>query len=210
MTTNPKEEKYRRQATVHALEKLRDGKPCTRDGLFPGPEKNWHRCILTRLIEQKIIARDKENKGFNSKNWYKLVDRASVDRILDSDGELTTLIWPSVRPMIVPPPNVEEPLASAGATDSVIPSDDGAALLEPGQDGEDEPTRQQMLEVMFKMLPAIMQNMIYLRERLEAIEAKLGGTARAALVSHDDINTIRGSVEMIESEVHELLTLWKS
>ena len=195
----PAEEKARLASVQLALELLLARGPQTRAELF-GKTKDsatstFQRRVLHSLEQQGLVY--KADAGTPPTTKVHLKNRKKAQYVLDNPSELAGIMWPSSKPapppeLVNPPPSVPPPaLTPAPAVPPpvqpapqepiVISVDDEespqemelraeqAPVLAPVSD----PSIKELLERLLVVMDAACQSIIYTREKVDAMEAKI-------------------------------------
>lgn len=172
---NSTQEANIRSIVKSALCKLTDGRVWTRDALFGkgnGSDYDRSRRVLSKLVDSGLIHGGSATasgapKRFGEPLLYQAKDAGRLTTIANDEVELTHLIWPSRAPGI----SIE--LRHAIETINTIePGSVAASQFErsAGSDA-DAPTLDQKIDAALKLLMALTENVLYLREKVDDLNS---------------------------------------
>lgn len=166
---NSTQEASIRAIVKSALLKLTDGRVWTRDALFgKGNSGDYDRSrrVLSKLVDSGLInGGQTATKRFGEPILYQAKDSDKLKIIANDETELAHLIWPSRAPGI----SVE--LRHAIETISTIEPGPVAASQFEQESITDAPTLDQKIDAALKLLMALTENVLYLREKVDGLNS---------------------------------------
>lgn len=161
-----KQQQERVEIARNALIRLRSGRAFRRRDLFDHPDYDvpvdarWVTTLIVRMREQGIV-RSVVSPGKNFSE-YSAVDPESLERFLSDDAQVSKLLWPSTA--------VLEDLQT-----ELVAAEQGPTAVDQGSSAETAPDAGEgdVSGLTIKLLGAMLENTIFLREQMAAMEAKV-------------------------------------
>lgn len=193
---NPASDRAKMEVARSALKKLHTRQAHYRRELFAGNSKEslnvtWQYRLLRRMTEYGLIQQITNGSNPNTTR-YIVQDDADLSRFLDNDRELTKLLWPNSYAEQLPLFEGENESDLAGAGLYVVPG--GADMPEPAPE-EAEPEAADIASANLKLLYGAVQNMIYIREKIEKLETT--------------VESIREQCQAQQALIDSLLKEWR-
>lgn len=159
----------------------------TRRKLFGTKHQAWQARALKELCDTDVIKRS----GPHNNPTYHVKGQANIDALVEDEIEISGLAWPNMRttqekttqpePVLESPPPVEPD----GSDDD---QDDGSELADP----------HKIAQITIKLLGAVMENLIYLREKIESLDSNVG-----------EVKGLRVDIHEMRTEIKEWKSLWE-
>lgn len=158
---HPVEEKARLELIREGLKHFASGEAVTLRDCFADSNPKYRtmeRKVVTALVERGVL--DKLSAvGVGQQTRYQLKNAQELVRIVGNDIEVADLIWPGSKEPEVPPElPIEEPPPETDPVTEQPP--DAAPPVDP-------------MERMIVLFTAAMQSIIYMRDKIDAMEKKV-------------------------------------